>query len=158
MAFNVNFGVGFRRLIDAQQNYVRNGLPVYLRLRNFPDLQNQQFAQMGFTITPTGTQVGTTDILIAPPPAVQSLTLRNIAASQGKLRFGAKDFLISSTFTDQQVKARGLSNETDVWSAPVTVGLVENGKLFSIESIKFEQLAGKTVTWILTCNAVGLGG
>ena len=145
-------------MIDAQQNYVRNGLPVYLRLRNFPDLENQPWAQMGFSIAPTGAPVGTTDILIAPPPAVQSLSLRNIAASEGKLRFGAKDFLISSSFTDKQMAALGLSNETEVWSAPNVVGLVENGKLFSIEDIRFEQLAGKTVTWKLTCNAVGLGG
>lgn len=159
MPFGANFGVGFRRLIDAQMVYVRNGLPTYLRLRNFPDVQNQLWAQMGFSISPSGTnQTGTTDILIAPPPAVQSLSLQNIARSEGKLRFGAKNFLISSSFTDAQVIVRKLPFEDQVWKASDVVGLVEAGKLYSIENIKWEQLAGKTVTWTLTCNVVDPGG
>jgi hypothetical protein len=142
--------------------YVRNGLPVYLRLRNFPDLQNNLAVQMGFAISPSGGQLGTTDILIGPPlgppPAVQSLSMHSIGMSEGKLRFGAKEFLISSTFSDNMVRLQGYANETDVWSAPNVVGLVTNGALYSIEDIRFEQLAGKTVTWKLLTNAVGVGG
>jgi len=57
------------------------------------------------------------------------------------------------SFTDAQVKALGLANEQDVWRGKATVGLIEAGLLYSIEDIRWEQVAGKTVSWKLLCNS-----
>jgi hypothetical protein len=154
VAYNVNFGLGFQRLIANNQQYMRAGDPVYLRLRNFPDVQNQTWAQLGFSISPTGTaQIGTTDILITPPPGVEMISLHNIGQSMGKLRFGARLFVISANFTDAQVKAQGLSDESLVWRGPNVVGLYCDNQLFSIENINHKEVAGKTVVWMLTCQS-----
>lgn len=153
MPFNVNFGYGVQRLIDSNLQYTRVGFPVYLRLRNFPDLQNSQFAQMGFAISPSGTAVGTTDILIAPPPSVSMVSVHNIGMSEGKLRFGARTFLVSQAFVTAQVAAQSLSDQNLVWRGPNVVGLVTENLLFSIEDVNHGEVAGQTVSWVLTANA-----
>lgn len=99
---------------------------------------------------------GVTDILIDPPPSITMTSSRNILASQGKLRFGARDVRISATFTDAQVKDRALANQALVWRGPEVVGLVTENLLLSIESVIHEELAGKTVQWFLQCNALEL--
>ena len=155
MPAGVNFGFGLQRIVDAQMRYVRNAHTVYLRLRNFPDLQAvSQAVQLGFALTPSGTnQVGVQDIQIDPPPSVKMISIHNIGQSMGKLRFGARQFLISGSFVDRQVAQQGLSNQDLVFRAPNVVGLVVDNQLFSIENIAHEELAGKTVIWTLLCNA-----
>lgn len=153
MPFGMNFAVGIRRLVDSQMRFVRVGHPVYLRLRNFPDPQDQPWAQLGFSISPTGAQIGTKDVLIEPPPSVWAVSVHNIGQSMGKLRFGARMFLISATFTERQMRARRLASEDLVWRHSDVVGLVTEGKLYSIEDIVPEVVSGRTVTWQLTCNA-----
>jgi hypothetical protein len=153
MPSGLQFGFGMQRLIDAQMRYVRNAHTVYLRLRNFPDLQQvSQAVQLGFAITPSGNQVGTEDIQIDPPPSVKMISIHNIGQSMGKLRFGARQFLISATFVEQQKALQGLTHQDLVFRGPNVVGLVVDNQLFSIENIAHEELAGHTVIYTLTCN------
>ena len=87
--FNIAFGYGQQRLYDTAQQFFQAGHPVWLRVRNFPDVQNsatQPAAALGFNVSPTGQATGTTDILITPQPAVESMSASNIARSMGKLR------------------------------------------------------------------------
>jgi hypothetical protein len=154
MSSGPSLGYGIQRLMDAQMRYMRAGPPVYLRLRNFASIEDQTWAQLGFAVSPSGTEeVGTTDILIRPQPAVMMVSVHNIGMSTGKLRFGARTFLISATFVDRQVRSQALTNQDLVWRAPEVVGLVIGDQLFSIEDISHEELGGKTISWLLTCNA-----
>ena len=155
MSSYIQGGYGFQRLIDAKQRYDRAGFPVYLRLRNFQvPANNQLWAQMGFTLTsPSGSNVGTTDILIDPQPSAIMISLHDIGQSEGKLRFGARTFAISASFVDVQQAAQNLPTQRAVWEGPNVVGLITEGLVFSIEDIAHEEWQGKTTTWILTCNA-----
>lgn len=154
MPYGPNFGFGAQRLIDSNQRFMRGGGPVYLRLRNFPDIQEDAFAQLGFAIAPTGTElVGTTDVLIDPPCSVEPVSVRDIGRSMGKLRFGARVFTVSGSFVDAQVSAQGLCDQALVWRGSNVVGLVTDNLLFSIEDVVHKELAGKTVLWLLTCNS-----
>ncbi len=76
----------------------RTTTPVWMRFRNFGDISGRQFSMLGRSITPNpGTNpTGTTDVLVDPPPTMQTMSLRNIGISGGKLRFGARMF----TFRD----------------------------------------------------------
>lgn len=154
----INFAIGIRRLLDAQQMYMRNTFPFYLRIKNFVDTQPQTWSQLGFAITPGTPDVGTTDIPIKPPPYSRMVSQRNILMSEGKLRFGARVITISGTFVDAQVRAQGITAPTWeekqnlVWRSPQVIGLVSEALVFSIEDIAHEELAGQTISWILTCN------
>lgn len=154
MPYGLQFGYGYQKAIDANMVFLRSSHPVYLRLRNFEDIQEEKWAQMGFAITPTGTDVGTVDLEIVPPAKVVMVSMHNIGQSEGKLRFGARVFTISATFVDKQVSALGLANQDLVWRAPNVVGLVTDNQLFSIEAIAHHEIAGKTVVWELTANMV----
>jgi hypothetical protein len=149
----MNLGYGMERLINTHQNYFRAAFPVYLRLRNFDSVQTQDWAALGFSVAPSGRVTGTTDILIAPPPDVMMVSVHNIGQSNGKLRFGARVFLVSQSFVRCQVTEQGLENQNSVWNGPRVVGLVSEGLLFSIENIAHEELGGSSVSWLLTCNA-----
>lgn len=160
--FGINASYGIRRLIDSYENLVRGSHPTYLRIRDFPPIDDNEWAQLGFTIAPTGdnnpNDEGTTDILIRPQPAVLPVSVHNIGQSMGKLRFGARIFTISQTFVIQQYNALGLAGTQDmIWRDEKIVGLVNEQRLFSIEDIQSEQAFGQTVTWVLTCNAAETG-
>ncbi|MDE2102961.1 MAG: hypothetical protein KGL39_37300 [Patescibacteria group bacterium] len=153
---SLQFGYGLRRLVDAQQNFVRAGHPVYLRLRNFPVVQTQQWAELGFSITPSGSPTGTSDILIAPPPGVIMMSLHNIGMSAGKFRFGARQFMVSHSFVQAQMTTQGISDPlqaNQIWEGSNVVGLVMEELLFSIEDVRHQEVAGETVWWLLRCNA-----
>ena len=148
-----SFGYGIQRLIDADLRFIRNAHPTYLRLRNFEDLQNNLAIQMGFTLKPIGEPTGTRDILIQPTPAVRMVSLHNIGQSMGKLRFGARHFIISASFVELMMKMQGITNQDLVWRGQNVVGLALDNQLFSIEDIAHEEAAGRTVVWTLTCNS-----
>jgi len=152
MPFNVSFALGLQRLIDSHLAYSRTGHSVYLRIRNFPDVQGQAWAQLGFRITPTGYMVGTQDILITPQPAITPVSTHNIGQSMGKLRFGAVMFDISATFVDKLVNLGVFTGHYEVFTAAKTIGLFMGEREFSIEDIKHVEIAGKTISWLLTCN------
>jgi hypothetical protein len=149
-----SFGWGLQRVMDAQQRLTRDSAgPVYLRLRNFTNQQNQAFDQLGFAITPTGTaQTGFIDIKIDPPPSVNEISIHNIGQSNGKLMFGAKRFFISGSFVAAMMTAQGLAKQDLVWRGPNVVGLVYEGILYSIENVVSKEIAGITVLYRLDCN------
>ena len=152
--FGPYFGNGFQALIDSNQRYMQAGEPTYLRLRNFPDIQEQEFAQLGFSIAPSGTDlVGTQDILIDPPPSIEPVPTKDIGRSMGKLRFGPRNFLISQTFVENQMAQQGVTDQSLIWRASNVVGLVVSNLLWSIESVEHKELGGKTVVWIITAQA-----
>lgn len=150
-------GYGIQRLIDQHERTTRAAHPVFIRLRNFPDLQDKTFAQMGFAISPTGTAVGTQDIVIDPPPAVMMVSIHNIGQSMGKLRFGARKFLISASFVDSLTAKYGYTDQTLWFRSSTVVGLVLDLQLFSIEDVWHEELSGRTVSWGVLCNSTESG-
>jgi hypothetical protein len=154
MPTGIQLGAGVQRLVDAHLRFVRAAAPVCLRLRNFPDVQEYPWSQLGFAIAPTGTlETGTTDIVICPPPAIRMISVHNIGQSMGKLRFGARMFFISATFVENQMREQGLTDQTLVWRGSNVVGLVTDGLLFSIEDVAHEEVGGRTIAWTLMCNA-----
>jgi len=152
MGAGLQIGFGFQRLIDAQQRYMRCGQPVYLRLRNFPDARTLASAQLGFSVSPTGSNKGTTDVLIDPPPSVVNVSVHNIGQSMGKLRFGARIFRVSATFVERQMETRGLDNADLVWRSADVVGLVCDNLLYSLEDIQNSVVGERAIYWQLTCN------
>jgi len=155
MPFGPSFGFGLQRLLDSQYNFFRAGHCVWLRYRNFPDVQSQEYAQLGFAISPTGQygQTGTTDIPIYPPPSVKLISSANIAKNSGQLRFGKRKVCVSATFVDTMAKRMGIevnSPQQDlIWRSPQVVGLIIDGSLFKIESWTHSELGGKSVFWEL---------
>lgn len=77
----------------------------------------------------------------------------NIAKSGGKLRFGARQFIVSHTFVLAQMTAQSVTDPTLIWRGPSVVGLVTQNLLCSIEQYLPEFLGGDIITWTLTCNA-----
>ena len=156
----INLATGLQRLLDSQQSFVRNAHAVYLRVRNFAETptENALYAQLGRSITPASGETGTTDILITPTPAVRMISQHNIGQSQGKLRFGARYFLISATWVASQNPGVSQSALEAYWRGPQIVGLVLDNQLFSIEEDAHEEIGGVTVLWTLSCNAVELSG
>lgn len=150
----LNIGFGIQRLVDAQQRYTQaSRVPIFMRLRNFVPPTNELYAQLGYTITPGVGQTGTSDILIAPPPSTRLVSMHNIGMSSGKLRFGARYFIISGTFVNAQQAALGVSTPEHLWMSPQFVGIYAYGVLWSVEQYSSEELGGVPVLWILTCNA-----
>jgi hypothetical protein len=155
MGYNgLNLGFGVQRLIDAQQRYIQNSrTPIMFRLRNFVPPQNQLYAQLGFTIAPSGSMTGTSDIQITPPPMTKLISQHNIGMSEGKLRFGAREFVISGSFVDAMQSALGLSSPDQVWWCPQVVGIFAYGILFTIEQYAPEEIGGQSILWTLRTNA-----
>lgn len=144
---------GLRRLQDLQLNYKRTTTPAYLRYRAFGDIGNRQFAQLGFTIRPDPNvnPVGTTDVPIVPAPTMATMPLRNIGIVGGKLRFGAKSIMISSTFVDAEAARLQFTDPKQVFNQ--CLGIVNENMLYSIEDMQHEMVGGRIINWMLVCNA-----
>ena len=150
----LNIGCGLRRLIDQQMRYVNAARgPIYMRFRNFDPPQDSMYAQLGYTISPSGSATGTTDVLINPPPGTKLVSMHNIGMSSGKLRFGARDWVISHTFIGLQQLALGLATPEELWLSKKLVGIVGYGVLWSIELYASDDVGGVPVVWTLSCNA-----
>lgn len=147
---------GIQRIMDAQLQFVRNTLPVYLRIRNFAPVNTTLAGQLGFAVSPSGSNVGTQDILIQPPPAVSMISMHNIGMSGGKLLLGARQFMISQSFVVRQAQALGLDSEQRFWTDKKVVGIVTENFLFSIEDIGHEEMGGVTVVWSIRGNNLSL--
>ena len=150
----LNIGFGFQRLIDAQQRYVQGSrTPIFMRLRNFVPPTNQLYAQLGYVITPVAGETGTTDIQIVPSPSTRMVSMHNIGMSSGKLRFGARYFLISASFVSAQQLALGLSTPDQLWLCPQFVGIHAYGLLWSVVEYISEEFGGVPVLWQISVNA-----
>lgn len=156
----VSFGSGLQFLFDAQQRYTRAGLPVWLRVKNFQDTGD--FIEVGVPFTPTGAaaaETGYTDIPIVPPPAVQDVSLHNIGLNSAALRFGARVFIVSASFVNDQMAQYNITDPYAVFrdrDGYAAVGLFYNDRMFSIESITHKEVAGVTINYKLLCNALEL--
>lgn len=158
-------GVGMRYLQDSHQRFVRGGLQAFLRVKNFnednPPDGLTDFIEVGFAFAPTGGQdVGTTDILIDPPPEIQDISLHNIGILGGRLNLGSKTFIVSHTFVRNQLIALGMDPLAPgagyaVWrdrDGKKAVGIVYDTRIYSIESVVHKEIGGETINWKLTCN------
>jgi len=150
-----NLACALGSMLDFQFNMAKSGLPAWLRVRNFPDVQNEEAIQLGFDLQPTGGKggVGTTDMRIMPQPIIENVSMHNIGQSLGKLLFGARKFTVSQTFVCNAMAQLHLQQWRDVWEHPKIVGIVTEGVLFSIESVGHTDIQGCPVTWELLCNA-----
>lgn len=144
---------GMQRLQDSQLAYKRTATPAYLRYKKFADIGGNLFAQLGFSIRPdpTTNATGTKDVLIDPPPTMSTLPLKNIGIPGGKLRYGAKSIMISSTFVDAQAALLGFDDPKLVFNQ--CLGIFNEKMLYSIEDIQHEMFGGAILNWILVCNA-----
>lgn len=147
-----NLALGMTRLIDAHQAYFQAAGTIYLRLRNFTDVQETDWATLGFVISPSGGNTGTVDVLI-PNADSMMMSQHDIGQSMGKLRFGARQVLVSQTFVAAQVAAQNLTDQTLVWRGQNVVGLIIDGLLFEIAQYWHEEVSGTTVSWGLQVNA-----
>ncbi len=59
--------------------------------------------------------------------------------------------LLSATFINAQAARLQFTNPEDVFRQ--CLGLVNDGKLYSIEDIQHEQVSGTIINWMLVCNA-----
>lgn len=152
---------GIRRLIDANQRYMRTGLPMYIRTKNFTD--SPATAELGFVFVPTasGAQVGTTDVLISPPPTISLVSMHSLAMAQQagvELRAGARKVVISHTWVEQQQKLLGYATPQLVFNSPNVVGLVTDNLLLEIVQLIHKDVFGQYLEWILTCNTSEVSG
>lgn len=150
-------------MLDSQMKYVRAGLPVYLRVANFTDEEAGESLEIGFNFSPSGTfDTGFTDILIQPPPTVTDVSMHDIGIAGGRLNFGARYFTISNTFVLQQLQLDSFlqNNITDPYAVfrdrdgYKAMGIYYDSRMFSIDDIVHKEVAGKTIWWKLTCNAL----
>jgi hypothetical protein len=168
----IPFGFGVRALYDSHMRFWRPGLPCALRIRNFvtPD---QGYAELGFQFGPSGQisdEQGFKDVLIKPQPEVKEVSLRDIGLNQTKLMFGAKQFIISQTFVLKRMRDKGYTDPYQVFRDPSVIGIAypvfspitpdqtgdnpnSQTRLFSIESITHDEIAGQTLAYTLLCNA-----
>lgn len=143
---------GIRSLADSFLRYFQPGLPCFLRMQ-VVDGQDTDYGQLGFMPAVTGALSGVLDIPVDPPPDVTEVSLHNIGIMGGRLQFGARRFLISHTFVQNQMDIRELTDPYQVFRDPLVMGLFYNQRLFSIESITHEEVGGETTLWNLICNS-----
>lgn len=143
---------GIRNLSDNWMRYYQPGLACYLRLK-VVNVDQDEFAELGFVPSVTGDLSGVTDILVDPPPDTKEVSLENIGLNSAKLRFGAREFLVSQTFVLNQMAKQGYTDMYQVWNDPLVLGFYYNNRLFTIESITHEDVGGQPTLWRLVCNA-----
>lgn len=154
---------GLRMLLNAHQSFTKSGLPVYLRVKNFiedmTDGSPETYIEVGMPYAPSGSDAldtGIVDILIEPQPAVQDISLHNLALFGTRLNFGSCIFYISHTWVDKQAQELNLHDHREVFrnrDGHKAVGLIHDGRLFSIESITHAEGFGEHVGWKIVGNA-----
>jgi hypothetical protein len=158
---SIPWGYGVRFLYDAHLRYFRPGLPTALRIRNYV-MPTSGYVELGFQFSPTGNQIfqaGFTDVPIVPPVEVWNGSSgkggpqANAGLNQARLMTFSKTFIISHTFVLARMDSQGFTDPYQVWRDPSVIGLFYNTRLFSIEDIVFEEIAGQVLAWTLTGNA-----
>lgn len=150
-------------MFDNTQRFVRSGLKVYLRVKNFPETGDNLEVGVPFTVTGS-LAAGYTDYLIKPPPNVQDVSMHNIGIMAGRLNFGSRIFTISHTFVKEQLDLINEDIEEEI-TDPLAVfrdrnglgnclGILYDQRLFSIESITHRDVSGQTISWKLICNSL----
>lgn len=149
MGFSAN---GLRSLMDGWFRFYQPGLTCWLRIQTV-DPESEDYAQLGFVPTVTGALSGFEDVLIRPPADVRDISLHNIGLNSAKLRFGAREFLISHSFVRNRMIQMNYTDAMKVWNDDSVMGLYYDGRLFSIESVTHEDFGGEPVLWRILANA-----
>jgi len=172
LTMGIPFSFGVRFLYDAHLRYFRPGLPTAIRIRNY-ETADAGYSEFGFQYSPTGQlqfQAGFTDIVIDPPPEVKEVSLHNIGLNQARLQFGAKNFIISQTWVLARMNQMQYTDPIQVFRDPSVIGIAypylgnlqgqlpsasanAQTRLFSIESITHDEIAGETLAYTVLCNA-----
>ena len=160
----IPFSSGVQFIFDQHQRFVRSGLKVYLRVKNFPE-QGVNL-EVGVPAADTSPYAGYTDFKIDPPPTVQDVSMHNLgmAAQAGvKLNFGSKIFTISNTFVLSQIEyvqkqlGEDITDPIDVFRTRAgtgnVVGIVYQGRMHDIVYPLSRQASGQTISWKITGNA-----
>src|SRR6266700_5521997 len=121
---------GLRSLADCFLRYWQPGLPVYLRRKNVKDTE-AAYSTLGFQPSVSGVAGGFTDTIIDPPADVREVSLHNIGILAGRLNFGARTFLISDLFVQNQMQVFNYTDPYLVWRDTSVVGFFYNQRLFS---------------------------
>lgn len=151
-----NFAFGLRFLQDRQAEFVRAGLAVYLRVKNF-DESSFSGARLGFAFSPTGS-AGTTDILITPPPEVIDYRSREAEAIPLQVEFKIeKKFVISHTFVIARAQQMGYTDFREVFRSKTVVGFVYETRVYSIDSVLTDTSSGDIIKWNIIAYAVEKG-
>jgi hypothetical protein len=152
-----NFNFGLRSLYDTQLRFFQPGLPCYLRIDNLsPDVRGTvgSVAALGFQPTVSGNLSGVTDILIDPPPEVKEVPWRNIGLNLARLRFGARIFTISHTFVANRQALLAFTDPEQVFRDASVQGILYSGRIYNMESVTHEDLAGQPIIWTIIGNAI----
>jgi len=151
------FNLGIRSLADTYLSFWQPGLPCWLRIKQVvPELVKpvHDVSALGFQPAVSGGQSGVVDIPIVPPPEVREVTRHNIGLSGGRLRIGARVFLISHTFVINRMAQVGFTDPEQVFSDGSVVGFFYDGRIFNMESVTHEDQAGQPIFWTIVGNAI----
>lgn len=150
------FSQGVQFVFDRHQDFVKAGLPVYLRVANFTKADEGDSFEVGVPFSPSGTyDTDFTDILIQPPPYVKDMSSHDLGFYGGRYNVGTRIFKISNTFVQLQLKQDSFkaANVTDPYEVfrnrdgKAAIGIYYNSRLFSIGDITHNEVAGGTITW-----------
>lgn len=153
---------GIRKTLDVTNRFVGHALPTYLRVTApaASGMDDTTASQYGFQASASSGEQVTQDILIAPPPQVTEVPMRDIGLNSAILSFGARRFLISHTWVLAQQQANnylladGVTPDFyRVFRDASVLGLLYNNRLFKIESCVHEDIASQSWNWNLVCNA-----
>lgn len=166
----IPFGSGIQWLMDQHQRFVRSGLLVYLRVKNFQESTPETpvvTLEVGVPVPDTAGDGGYTDITIQPPPNVTDISMHNLgmAAQAGvRLNFGSKIFTISDSFVQSQMamieQEFGVTIEDPIdifrtrGGTGNALGLVYQGRMHEILYPRSRQVSGQTISWQITGNAI----
>lgn len=141
-----------QNLFDANVKFTQPGLDVFLRVKNTVVSDSDEYAEYGFQLAQDSRASGFTDILIEPQPSVQAESMHNIGLNQTRLQFGAMRFDISHSFVEMLMAMKGYSDGYDVWRQSDVIGIVCDKRLYSLESVTHEDVAGATIRWMILGN------
>lgn len=82
---------------------------------------------------------------------VRELTAEELATLAGQFRQGAREVLLSDAFAHSVAAAQGLTTVKEMFEA--AAGLVINGQICRIRSIKPLDAGDETYAWQLLCDA-----
>lgn len=149
---------GMRRTMDVASKFYEAGLPVYLRVKLDTQVQDTAYVQFGFQVAASGNTV-TQDLLLDPPPQVEEVSLHDIGLNTAQLQFGSRHFYISHTWVkarQEEMSYQDAAGQPDfyrVFQDKSVVGLYYNSRLFTLNSITHEDLAGAPWLWHIVASS-----
>jgi hypothetical protein len=155
-----------RGLLDSALTFGSTRLDAYLRVQNFSETkangEPELFVEVGISMPTTGSDGGTTDIKIVPPPAARDLGIKGAGIEGSEIYTGTVVFLISHTWVMSQMSLLGLTSgqEEQVFgnrNGLRAVGIFYNNRLFTIDKVEREPGPGGILQWHITGSALEQG-